>query len=392
MRTSRGTSGGEPRGRVRPRGNSGSTVLNRHCRSTKPSKRSPRSWIDAAAEVAAARRAALVPEDVVDERVQVARVRGEVVEAVRREARSPKPRRSGTITSKPAAASGSMLRHQIRIVSGQPWTSSSGYAADALAHVGELDAVAHLGALRREGPGAERRRRARGVGGGRSASGAPSGRAGPEVVACRRMSQASAGIPEVSFDERAILAEARPRAGLDDFGDDSFREPLRLHARGPRRRGEAQRDRPRRAARAHRRPAREPPALEDCVARHPEILDEEIRRPIVIAGLPRTGTTMLHRLLASDAGHLRRATGGSAASLRRSPARDWREADPRIADAEAEVEQILASAPELAAIHPWDAEGRRGDHAHRVHLPELDAPESTHDVPELRRLGDAART
>ena len=39
---------------------------------------------------------------------------------------SPKPRRSGTITSKPAAASGSITRHQIRLLSGQPCTHSSG--------------------------------------------------------------------------------------------------------------------------------------------------------------------------------------------------------------------------------------------------------------------------
>jgi hypothetical protein len=33
---------------------------------------------------------------------------------------------------------------------------------------------------------------------------------------------------------------------------------------------------------------------------HPEILDEPIERPLVIAGLPRTGTTHLHNLLAAD--------------------------------------------------------------------------------------------
>jgi len=42
------------------------------------------------------------------------------------DALSPKPRRSGAITRKPAAASGATLRHQIRLVSGQPWTRSSG--------------------------------------------------------------------------------------------------------------------------------------------------------------------------------------------------------------------------------------------------------------------------
>ena len=36
------------------------------------------------------------------------------------------------------------------------------------------------------------------------------------------------------------------------------------------------------------------------VARHPEILDEEIAAPIIICGLPRTGTTHLHNLISAD--------------------------------------------------------------------------------------------
>ena len=40
--------------------------------------------------------------------------------------------------------------------------------------------------------------------------------------------------------------------------------------------------------------------LTTSLKRHPEILDIPIERPIVIAGLPRTGTTHLHNLLAAD--------------------------------------------------------------------------------------------
>jgi Sulfotransferase family len=40
--------------------------------------------------------------------------------------------------------------------------------------------------------------------------------------------------------------------------------------------------------------------VEDLLARHPEILDEEIRAPIIICGLPRTGTTHLHNLMSAD--------------------------------------------------------------------------------------------
>ena len=40
--------------------------------------------------------------------------------------------------------------------------------------------------------------------------------------------------------------------------------------------------------------------VEDLVARHPEVLDVEIRAPIIICGLPRTGTTHLHNLMSAD--------------------------------------------------------------------------------------------
>jgi hypothetical protein len=42
--------------------------------------------------------------------------------------------------------------------------------------------------------------------------------------------------------------------------------------------------------------------LHDLLGRHPEIHDIELAPPIVIVGLPRTGTTHLHNLLAADPG------------------------------------------------------------------------------------------
>ena len=40
--------------------------------------------------------------------------------------------------------------------------------------------------------------------------------------------------------------------------------------------------------------------IEDLVGRHPEILGEQIVAPIIICGLPRTGTTHLHNLMSAD--------------------------------------------------------------------------------------------
>ena len=159
-----------------------------------------------------------------------------------------------------------------------------------------------------------------------------------------------------SLDEASILAEARARAGLAEFGDESFREPLRRMLRafeteaGLNENGRiAQRERTIGLLVNRLR-------VEDWLRRHPEILDEKIAAPIVIAGLPRTGTTMLHRVISQDPGIF----AGLWYELR-NPApfagSDFRSDDPRIPDAVAQVKAILDGVPELASIHPWDPVG-----------------------------------
>jgi len=60
--------------------------------------------------------------------------------------------------------------------------------------------------------------------------------------------------------------------------------------------------------------------LEDLIDRHPEILQVEVARPIIICGLPRTGTTHLHNLLSCDP------------ALRSLPY--WESLEPVLADSE----------------------------------------------------------
>lgn len=97
-----------------------------------------------------------------------------------------------------------------------------------------------------------------------------------------------------------MLDEASARTGLDDFGGDSFREPFRRLLES------IESD-----ARLHfigRALARDEIVnlLENrlritaACARHPEIMQVEVKRPIFITGLPRTGTSILHELLACD--------------------------------------------------------------------------------------------
>jgi hypothetical protein len=92
--------------------------------------------------------------------------------------------------------------------------------------------------------------------------------------------------------------------------------------------------------------------------RHPEILAEKLPPVIVILGLARTGTTLLHRLIAAD----RRVYSAAWWECRFPvPAPDDVSGTQRIAAAKAEVAAILEAQPGLAAIHPFDALGADED-------------------------------
>jgi hypothetical protein len=99
------------------------------------------------------------------------------------------------------------------------------------------------------------------------------------------------------LDEASLLAAARGRTALEDFGDEGFREPLRLLL------GDlAEDDRLTPLGRLTARTLlgqllRARLRIEDRIARDPMIASRELPAPIVIVGLPRTGTTHLHNLL-----------------------------------------------------------------------------------------------
>jgi len=159
---------------------------------------------------------------------------------------------------------------------------------------------------------------------------------------------------EPSLDLSAILAEAQRRTGLADFGDPAFLAPLErlLHSL----REEALLNAVGRAMQFERNVGLLVNRLrtEEHYRRHPEIEDERIDRPLVIVGLARTGTTMLHRMLASDPRWLALCW---YESRNPAPFPDSERAgvDPRITDAEAEVAAMLAGSPDLIAAHPMDA-------------------------------------
>jgi len=157
------------------------------------------------------------------------------------------------------------------------------------------------------------------------------------------------------FRAEDLLQAARTRTGLSDFGDMWFLEPMKHYVA---------------AANAQARLTPEGFAgqtevivkglasrlrmIED-IRQHPEIKDEQVEVAGIILGLPRTGSTIFHRLLAS-------APGMTAIrwfeAQNYAPFPDEEPGNPagRRAYAQAMIDGWLQLSPELASIHPLDPE------------------------------------
>jgi hypothetical protein len=180
-----------------------------------------------------------------------------------------------------------------------------------------------------------------------------------------------------------VVAEANAKASRSRFDDESFREPLARLLDSLDREAALS---PVGRATQHARIVESlvmRHVLEQHEVRHPEIRAEPIAAPLVIAGLARTGTTMLHRLLSADPG-LHAARWWEVRFP--APPPDWNSCgpDPRIAEAHAQVKWILEHQPVLAAIHPWDAEGPDEESMLMEHSFLSWVPESAANVPGYR--------
>jgi hypothetical protein len=105
--------------------------------------------------------------------------------------------------------------------------------------------------------------------------------------------------PSAPLDADFLHAQASADTGLHDFGAPDYRERLDVYLAALR-----EIDGLHGAGRVNfygqlLQLLKNRLLLTDLLKRHPEIDDIELRSPIVIAGLPRTGTTHLHNLLAA---------------------------------------------------------------------------------------------
>ncbi len=158
---------------------------------------------------------------------------------------------------------------------------------------------------------------------------------------------------EALLNRADLVAEARSRTGLQDFGDewfftnlDMFLECLKKEAR---------------LSLNGTHYARETIITSlvnrlrfiDAVKRHPEIDDEEVHVAAVIAGLPRTGSTMLHRMLASAPG-MTGAKWYETKNYAPFPGEQRGDSTPRREAGKILLQEMIDAIPDLLSMHPMD--------------------------------------
>jgi len=157
----------------------------------------------------------------------------------------------------------------------------------------------------------------------------------------------------VEFDIDRMLEEAIVTAGSDELGfTDDFAQRLDSHVAAIEAdEGLTQLGRITLRGRIVRL-LRNRISLTELLRRYPEIESIEIEKPIIVVGMPRSGTTHLVNLLASDR---RRRALPYWESQEPIPARgqgpDVFGVDPRYARARAEHDAMLANMPLVAAMH-----------------------------------------
>lgn len=155
------------------------------------------------------------------------------------------------------------------------------------------------------------------------------------------------------FDRETLLAAARDRTGLSDFGDTWFFEPMNQYITAANAEGKltpagfgGQTESILKGLASRLR-------MIDDIKRHPEILDETVEVAAIILGLPRTGSTIFHRLLASAPG-MTAIRWYEAQNYAPLPGDEPGNPVARRAYAEAMIKGWLNLSPELASIHPLD--------------------------------------
>jgi hypothetical protein len=164
----------------------------------------------------------------------------------------------------------------------------------------------------------------------------------------------SSGVFDLDRTIAELHEEAARRTGLRNFGPETYREPLAMLARhlGDEGYSEIGRD-----------VFREDLILvlvgrlirEDAWARNPAYSQRTIDRPLVICGVPRTGTTALHKLLSVDPQFQGLDNWITSWPVPRPPRAEWPQVQG-FRDAQARLERLFEQIPELRISHEMVAD------------------------------------
>lgn len=169
----------------------------------------------------------------------------------------------------------------------------------------------------------------------------------PELSDGLKQSLGWADANPATLSEAAILGAARERTGLSDFGPDDFRVRLGMLLEEWNADAALSQLARRILFEQAARYAATRLLVQDYLVRHPEVEDEVIERPIIVVGLPRSGTTNMLNLLAADS----RLSGLPSWEAQQPLPNPKAGADTRRAAAAAEHEAMMASSPLTAAMH-----------------------------------------
>jgi hypothetical protein len=151
-----------------------------------------------------------------------------------------------------------------------------------------------------------------------------------------------------------VEAAAVKMAGSDDFGSDSYKEPLEVYLRACEEEAELTTfgrlliSKMLAGALANRI------AVQGWSTSHPDVRKERVERPWIIVGLPRTGTSLLSNLLGLDP-VARPLLQWEAAHPIPPTSLEEASEDPRIAKTSKDLDGLMKLNPPLKAMHPFGA-------------------------------------
>lgn len=162
------------------------------------------------------------------------------------------------------------------------------------------------------------------------------------------------GIHPIDLSLDKLLQAAMKNTGLSDFGENDFRQPLALLLNSLEKeadlsllgrliaRGDLIRTLENRLG------------FVELLKQNPEITEQTIERPVFVVGPPRSGTTIFHDLLVMDPDNRVPLTWETSRPLP-PPETATYHSDPRIAQAQADLDQVDKLLPDFKKMHPMGA-------------------------------------